>query len=635
MSPVRNLAAVFLLLFVSIAAPTARAQDPSMVVHLLDYIAVDYAEAVLDGKVRNADEYKEMTDFAANVAEGIAKLADAPQKASLAQRAESLKEMVAAKASPTAVSAAASALRQSLVVAYKVAIGPRRAPDLGRAATLYSQHCASCHGATGLGDGPVAKGMDPAPANFHEAERQHQRSIHGLYNTLSLGVGGTPMRGFQELSDADRWALAYYAASWGAPDEEVARGRRLWESGAFKDRFSAQASIAGSSANEVRAQGGNDAAAVLAYLRRNPALLDQGKASPLDFTREKLAESLALHKQGQRDAAVQASLTAYLDGFEMVEASLATVDEPLMRRIESSMIGYRNLLKSGAPVPEVEAMGRRIDDALVDAQSALSSGGLSPAASFLASFIILFREGLEAVLVIAALLAFLRRSGQAHAIPFLHLGWTLALFAGGLTWFAANRLIQVSGAHREVTEGLSALVASAMLLYVGFWLHGKSNAQAWQGFLMQGAKAIRPGAAWGLAFMAFLAVYREIFETILFYEALWAQAPEQSSAIVAGLLAAAVALGALTWAMLRFSLRLPLGLFFGASALLLAALSVILAGNGVSALQEAGWLAVTPVAFPTISWLGIHPSLQALGTQVVLVAVILGLWRHSRHPSGG
>ena len=131
---------------------------------------------------------------------------------------------------------------------------------------------------------------------------------------------------------------------------------------------------------------------------------------------------------------------------------------------------------------------------------------------------------------------------------------------------------------------------------------------------MRGAKAIKPGAAWGLALMAFLAVYREVFETVLFYEALLVQAGNaQTGMVIGGLLVAVVVLAVITWAMLRYSLRLPLDLFFGASEILLAVLSVILAGNGIAALQEAGVVPISPVAFVTISWLGV---------QVLLVGAI-------------
>lgn len=615
------MAAFFLLM----ASPFARAQDAALVVHLLDYIAVDYSAAVVDGKVASRDEYAEMTEFGANVEAGLAKLPDSPERARLITGSQMLRKLIADKAPPPAVAKVAGDLRRDVVSIYRVAVGPRKAPDLSNATVLYAAQCANCHGATGLGDGPLAKGMEPAPANFHETERSHVRSVHGLYNTLTLGVAGTPMRAFTEIPDEDRWALAYLTSNWGASAEEMARGRKLWEAGAMRTQFPGQAAIAGRSYQDVVQSAGADGAAVLTYLRANPALLEQGKPDSWKVARDRLAESVEHYRKGNADAAVTAALSSYLDGFELTESSLRLVDEDLMRKIESAMIAYRNALKDMAPIDRIEAMARDLDAAIVQAQEKVSGGGLSEEATFLAAFIILLREGLEAVLVVVALAAFLRRSGQIQALPYLHFGWIAALLLGGVTWFVATRVIAASGASREMTEGISALVASAMLLYVGFWLHDKSHAQAWQGFLLRGTRSLGTGAAWGLAFMAFLAVYREVFETVLFYETLWAQAPDQSRAIGAGFVAALVTLGAVTWAMLKFSVKLPLGVFFGASGILLAILAVVLAGNGISALQEAGVFPVTQVSFVTVSWLGIHPNVQGLGVQAVLSLIIVGL----------
>lgn len=625
----RRLAAAATMAVGLLALP-AHAQDAAAIVHLLDYIAVDYGEAVADGKVKDVGEYQEMTEFAANVAEGLRRLQPAPERDRLAENAGALRGLVAAKAPPADVAAAAGRLRDAVVLAYRVSVGPKRAPDLARAELLFAEHCASCHGANGRGDGPLARGMKPQPADFHDAARQRLRSIHGLYNTLTLGVAGTAMAAFPQISEQDRWALAYLASQWGADAATVARGADLWNARGMRDAFPNQAAISGRSAAEVTAANGESAAAVLAYLRINPALVDEGKPGPIAFARARIEESLAAYGRGETNAATTLALSAYLDGFELVESSLRLLDERLVHRIELAMVDYRNVLKANVPYARAEAAARDVTDALDKARARLSEDALSPWAAFLASFVILLREGLEAVLVVTALAAFLRRSGQAHALPYVHAGWLAALALGALTWFVATRFMEASGASREITEGVTALVAAAMRLYVGFWLHDKSHAQAWQRYLMGRARAIGSGAAWGLAFTAFLAVYREVFETVLFYQALWSQAPGRDAAILGGLGAALAALAAVTWAMLRLSLRLPLGLFFGASGILLAVLAVVLAGNGVAALQEAGVVPVTPVPFFDVRWLGIHANAQSLAAQALLAAFTIAILRRSR-----
>lgn len=627
----RRFAAPLAMAFGLLAPLSAHAQDAAEVVHLLDYIAVDYAEAVAGGKVKDEGEYREMTEFAANVASGLERLPRGPERERLGEMAVALRGQIAAKADPVPVAAAARRLRDGVVAAYRVSLGPRRTPDLARAELLFAEHCSGCHGVDGRGDGALAKGMEPAPANFHDAARQRQRSIHGLYNTLTLGVAGTSMRAYPEIAEADRWALAYLASQWGMDAASVARGAAIWNSGRMREVFPTHAAVSGRSTAEIAADHGDDAAATLAYLRVNPGLVDEGKPGPIAFARERIAASLDLYQRGEVNGAVAAALSAYLDGFELAENSLRLLDEPLVHRIEIGMVDYRNALKANVPYAQAERAGHEVIDALAQAQARLGEGGLSAGASFLASFVILLREGLEAVLVVAALAAFLRRGGQAHALPYLHAGWLAALALGGLTWFVATRLVGASGASREITEGVTALVAAAMLLYVGYWLHDKAHAQAWQRYLMGRAQAIGTGAAWGLAFTAFLAVYREVFETVLFYQALWSQAPGREAAIIAGLGAALVALVAVTFAMLRLSVRLPLGLFFGASGILLAVLAVVLAGNGIAALQEAGVVPVTPVSFVNVGWLGIHANAQSLAAQAFLAAVTAAvLWRSRR-----
>lgn len=112
-----------------------------------------------------------------------------------------------------------------MIRVYGLVVAPRQPPDLQRAASLFATQCSACHGAQGRGDGPAAKGMEPAPSDFHDQARMNVRSIYGLYNTITLGVGGTPMRAFAELSDADRWALAFFVSAMRAPPQALGRGQ--------------------------------------------------------------------------------------------------------------------------------------------------------------------------------------------------------------------------------------------------------------------------------------------------------------------------------------------------------------------------------------------------------------------------
>jgi high-affinity iron transporter len=607
------------------------------IVHTLDYIAVDYAGAVENGKVKNDDEFKEMIEFAGRVKEQLPGLPPNTRRDALAGQASKLARLVADKAVAEQVAAAASRLRWGIIEAYGIQIAPKRPPDLARARLLYQEHCSACHGAAGHGDGPAAKGMDPAPADFHDAARMRQRSVYGLYSTISLGVAGTPMAAFGQLPEDDRWALAFHAANLAATDAERAKGEALWRTASGKAAFPDIANVARLSANEVKAQFGDDATLVQAYLRAQPGVLATGKPAPIALAREKVAASTAAYRAGDRARASELAVQAYLDGFELVEPALRNVDASLVGETERAMMALRNLIGAAAPVPQVEDKAARVESLLARAQETLASGTLSPAAIFVSALVILLREGLEALLVVAAIVAFLVKAGRRDALPYVYMGWVGAVVLGLLTWAAAAELVEISGANREVIEGVTALFASAMLLYVGYWLHGKSSARAWQGFIKHRVgTALADGTLWAMAVVSFLAVYREMFETVLFYQALWVQAGDAGrGAFLGGAAAAVVALGAAGWAIFRFSVRLPLGPFFAAMSILMCVLAVVLAGKGVAALQEAGVIGANLVDAPALPWLGVFPTWQTLGAQALVLAIVLAGLMLARRPGRG
>ncbi len=194
----------------------------------------------------------------------------------------------------------------------------------------------------------------------------------------------------------------------------------------------------------------------------------------------------------------------------------------------------------------------------------------------------------------------------------------------------------MSGANREVTEGVSALFAAVVLLSVGIWMHQKSLAGRWQQYLhAKVSAALTRRSAVFLFLVAFVAVYREVFETILFFIAMWNQ--ENSTAILGGLVAGSVVLAGVAYWMLRMSKRLPIGQFFSISSILIAVLAVVLVGKGIAALQEAGWVGQALVAAPRIDWLGVYPSWQSLLAQLAVAVIAIGGFyfnaRNSRVPA--
>jgi high-affinity iron transporter len=603
-----------------------------IIVHLLDYVAVDYPEFVQDGVVLDQAEYDEQLEFSQQVRTILSQLSTHPDMAILLRLADELISAIQGQRSGSEVAALAQQLRWSIIRAYTVELAPTRPPDWRSAATLYQAQCSTCHGPDGRGDGPAAASLEPSPSDFHDRHRMDQRSLYSLYSTITLGVQGTGMSGFQGLSEDERWALAFYVGNLASSDPEAHRGAELWQSGVGRSWFPDLASLVTQTASDLRTTHGADAGLVFSYLRQRPEAVVLSQEPPLMHSARLIRESLAAYQQGQLQAAQELAVAAYLDGFELIEAMLDAVDRRLRMTIEAEMLGYRALLRKREAVAKVGTAAERVQALLSEARQKLAVTRLPPSATFLSAFVILLREGLEAILVLAAIFALLIKGERRDALPYVHAGWIAALALGGITWLVASFVVAMSGSRREVMEGVTALVAAAILLYVGFWMHEKAYADRWRTFLhAQLREALSARTMWALALVSFLAVYREAFEIVLFYQALWVQAAPDYVPVLGGLTSAAVALAILGGLIFRGSIRLTLGLFFGATSFLLALLAVVFVGKGIAALQEAGTLPIHPVNGPSIPALGLYPNLQGLMLQMLVVVAITCVFAYTRY----
>lgn len=614
----------FLLVLMFLISSLAQA-EPRALLQLVDYVGVDYPGAVQDGVVVNPEEYAEMLEFSARIGNELDALAQtASVPAQLTALAKTLVSEIENKGNPLVVADTTAQIRHLMMANFDLELVPRLVPNIETGAALYQQHCAACHGATGRGDGPVAASLAPAPTDFHDAARARERSVFGLYNTITLGVNGTAMTGFDALSDQARWSLAFYVGGLFATDNAFADQRAT-----LQQTLTLTQAVTMTPAEIARQFDGGEALAV--HARHDPQALFASAPAPLDVARSGMLESADLYQQGNVDGAKKRAVQAYLEGFELVEAPLKNMSPTMMHSIESAMIEYRSLLNGETPVEDVQARAKQIVVLLDDAQAVLNGESLSPSVAFTSSLIILLREGLEALLVVAAMAAFLVKTERYDAMRWLHGGWILALIAGGATWAVSNWLFAISGATREITEGVTALVAAAILFYVGFWMHSRANAQKWNEYIKsQMNSALGKGALWSFAVVSFLAVYREIFETILFYQALWVQVDDGARhAVLLGGMSAVGVLVVVAVMIHRFGLRLPLAKFFTITAYLMIAFAFVFAGKGVAALQEAGRLPMDPVSFPRIDFLGVYPSVQGLSLQalVLILAATVMFWQ--------
>lgn len=604
---------------------------------LLDYVAVDYPEAVKGGQIASPTEFAEMTEFSASARERISGLASSSAKADLMRRATALERLIAAKAPADAVGTAARSLAADLIAAYPVPLAPAVAPNFSRGQALFNQNCASCHGMTGDGKGPKSVGLDPPPIAFIDKARARDRSTFAFYQVLEQGIDGTSMVSFADRPPQDRWDLALYAGTFAFPASKVAEGERIWKSdAALRGRINIEKLVGMTPAALAADIGEERADAVIAYLRRNPSVVVPQVAGTLTVARARLNEAVTAYAKGDRKGATNLALSAYLDGFEPVEPMLSARDNALMVRIEGAMGALRAAIASGKPPTTVRDQARALDTLFGEAETVLAPEQASGASSFFGAFTILLREGLEALLIVVAMLAFLRKAERRDVMPYVHGGWIAALVAGAATWAVATYAVEISGASRELTEGFGSMFAALVLLWVGIWMHGKSSADAWQRYIREKlTTALNARSAWFLFGLSFVVVYREVFETILFYAAIWTQG--NGGAVLAGAGSAVAILAVIAWVMMRYSRTLPIGKFFAYSSALMALLAVVLIGKGVSALQEAGYLPVNPLGgFPRIEILGLYPTTEGIAAQAVMIALLaLGFGLNRRTANKG
>lgn len=449
------------------------------------------------------------------------------------------------------------------------------------------------------------------------------------------------MAAFSALNEHERWSLAFHVAS-------------LQEDSSDPGAFPRVASAVGaeemltSSADSLRVAYGQDGEAALAWLRDHPGALsdlvdaDPDAESGLAVALRQLRASRAAWQAGDVPQAERLALSAYLDGVELVEAALKNVDSALASETEQAMGAVRTALRAGEPT-QIERAYTQASQLLRRGEAALNSGPLAAGVTFVSAFIILAREGLEAILLVAAMLVVVQRTdappeARTKALRALHSGWILALVAGLATWMMSNWVLVISGAVRELTEGVAALLAAGVLLWVGLWMHGHAAAGTWSHFVSEGVgRAVARRSAWVLLGLSFLSVYREVFETILFYQALWLQVDGGAEPLVlAGTGVAGLTLAGLTWFILRAGQRLPIKTFFTVCAYTVLVLAVIFTGKGIAALQEAGQLPLSTLELPAVEILGLYPSAEGLTMQLlVLVLAFTWLWRQHRTASAG
>ncbi len=370
---------------------------------------------------------------------------------------------------------------------------------------------------------------------------------------------------------------------------------------------------------------------LISSLISGSALAKPGDAdvpAELQTAHDLVAQSLREYRQGDLEGAFKTARSAYLYHFEYAEPTLRVLNPDLILSTEYLFANLRHGMEEGRSMGYLEPIASDIYSALQEAETTVTgTGTLAPTLVATGSFFILFREGLEVVLLLAAILAYLQATRNTQLALGVWLGVGAALVATALTYVVATYLIQITPASRELISGVTSVVAVAILFYLSFWMLQQSDQRRHLEYMRARlAKAVQRGSLLAVGIAAFASVYREGFETVLLYQALVAVSGPVISFLYLGIALGVVALVAVAVLILRLKKRLPLHLFFRVAVSVTAILAVTFIGNAARALQEAGLLPITnliglmPRLNPNVAALtGVHPTLETLLAQGGLI----------------
>ncbi len=567
------------------------ASDPQQLVAILQYLESDYPAAVASQDDGELAEQRSLS------AEALSTVGRIPSVSRFVPRVASIDARVGRGEDPAGVSAACAAVVEDVIAATGITRAPSTPPDLEEGAHLFGERCASCHGASGHGDGIAAASLQPKPANFHSDQVMGALTPFKAFNVIRFGVKGTAMVPVADLDERKRWALAFYLFTLRQPpcDRQPAR-------------VTLDALANGSDADLARSRGAGE----VACLRRSIPQLDV--ASLIAAAHGRVEDATRLAAAGDALGADNAILDGYLTDIEPVEPWLRAHDPELVPPLEAAFTATRAAIQQHdagyrEQAARLTTLLDRADRARGTKATALSV--------FWFSLLVIVREGFEAAVIIAALLAVVKKRKQLARARFVHAGWVSAIVTGAIVFALGRKFL--AGAMNERLEGCLAFVAAAMLLHAALWLNARTTTRRTMGTLRDRTQGALDRGAFALFGIAFLAMFRETFETTVFLEALSIDAP---AAVVWGAIAGVTLLLGLVLGVSRMGLRLPMQTLFRVSTVVLVATAIVLLGQGIHSFEEVGILPIVPMPFVHLEILGIYPDRLGVLAQL---AVALGL----------
>ena len=664
-----TLRALVVAALLPLAAAGAQEHPAKRLSSIVSVATEEYGKAVDPrGKLISELEYREAVDFLSDARLVAARLSG-DRAVNTRLLLDSLAAAVDARRPPADVLALHARFTAALGTEGALDM-PVRSADLAQGQSLYRANCASCHGALAMGDGPAARGMNPAPPALGSREVMADVSPALVYRVMSVGITGTAMPAFAgTLTPEQRWNVVGYLTTLRSTSSQVLEGEGLYlqrcaschgmtgggdgpsaraltrlppELGTLAwqvERSDARIAdvirhgIPGSAMPASRDLPDSDVVKIVAYVRTLPsrsgvaqqaanrAGTDKGAAAPPAVMRL-MDDALALARAGRTSDASDRAFDAYI-AFEPLETPARVKSPGLVASMERHFAEFKGALKAN-DLRSAERARNAIEAGLPSVVE-LTRRSTGAWGAFFQSFLIILREGFEAILVIGAVAAFLMKTGNRHRLRQIWIGAGLGLATSAVTAVVLQTVLSAVPASRELIEGGTMLIAVVILFSVSYWLISKVEAAKWQQFIREKVtNALEHGGGKALAFVAFLAVYREGAETALFYQALFGEGPGVGMPLTLGMFAGFAVLAVIFVLFYRFGVRIPMRPFFAVTSVLLYYMAFLFAGKGIRELQEGNVMPMTIIpGFPHVDALGIFPTVETLLAQLVLVVLFV------------
>tara|TARA_B100001559_G_scaffold304627_1_gene294228 strand:+ start:185 stop:2053 length:1869 start_codon:yes stop_codon:yes gene_type:complete len=565
------------------------------IIMMLNIGAKEFEEGVKDGKVVVAPEYKESQIFLQQAKERFSKISEKIKNEKelnkISPHFPKLLEMINNKADSQKVWDKVNILNSELMKTFEIEINktPITPVSLENGKNIFEKNCSSCHGLTGNGDGPMAKNLNPSPAKLSDPKLTGDKNTEAYDNfeVINVGIANTGMKAWAgTLSEGQIWDVTYYIRTF--------------------------------SNNNVRLPSVNQE---VTTIENNSD--SKNTEQVVSEVRKLVLKSYDQFEKGKIENASESAFDAYMT-YEKIESNLISQDKPLGVKLESAFSDYRGEIKRGAPLQDIKKLHNTI---LLDLSKAeeLLKDKVGFSGLFLQSFSIIVREGFEAILIIAALIAFLRKSKNESSIKTIHIGVIVGILGSFLTAYVVHELLHLNMASQELLEGWIMLVSVVILFWVSYWLVSNIDNKKWQKYInTKMHEALSKGNTFTLSAVAFISVYREGFETVLFYKALFLYAGKTTGGIVPGFVAGCIVLAGVFYLVNHLGMRIPIKWFFGFTSVLLYYMAFTFMGKGIHELQMGEQFSLTAVEFlPSISWLGMYPTWETFIGQAILFLLFI------------